>query len=393
MNTNKGSLMNHHIVLSKAYRQRIRELADSTDGPFYLYDSEKIRENCRSLLNIPYTKKAIHFATMANANPKFLQIVKDMGLNVFVNSILHLETALELGYKGREIIYAASAMDEISMKKVHKSGANLIIDSTMQLDQWFKLFPGTDIGIRCNIGELVVPRKTLAGYFIGKESRLGFKPGEIRKLEGNPHISGLHLYAGTNIIDFKYFINCYKHVAELAELFPSLRFLDFGGGFGLSGPSSEVFDMARFSKSITELMDQVSSTIGRPIQLILEPGRIIGGDAGYFICRIVDIKHNGNHQLIGVNASCVQFPRPLFYSDSAYHPVSIISKNNSAGSKRMLKSTIFGCSTYSRDFLAQDVLLSQPSPGDLIVLGYAGSYCAAAYTKFLGFPQAREYFI
>ncbi|MDX2431548.1 MAG: hypothetical protein QNK35_11470, partial [Bacteroides sp.] len=61
--------------------------------------------------------------------------------------------------------------------------------------------------------------------------------------------------------------------------------------------------------------------------------------------------------------------------------------------KSGMASSIFGCSTYSRDFLARDSVLPQVSEGDTIILGHAGSYCAAAHTDFLGFPKAKEYFL
>ena len=232
----------------------------------------------------------------------------------------------------------------------------------------------------------------MGGYYLGKKSRLGFTLDEIEKLKGNPSIIGLHLYAGTNIIDLDYFLNCYKHIINLALDFPKLQYLDFGGGFGIPEEFYEEFDMDLYSKNVTELMNQVSEKIGHQILLILEPGRIIGGRAGYFVCKAIDIKTRGDFQLIGVNASSVQFPRPLFYPDSAFHPVSILHQLPSHANSDELKTFIFGCSTYSRDFLAREVLLPKVSEGDLIILGYAGSYCATAYTHFLGFPQPKEYF-
>jgi diaminopimelate decarboxylase len=140
-------------------------------------------------------------------------------------------------------------------------------------------------------------------------------------------------------------------------------------------------------------MNNIALTSGRKISLILEPGRIIGADAGYFVCKITDIKMRNNQQLIGVNASSVQFPRPLFYPDSAYHPVSIVNRFNTASDKSGRLSSIYGCSTYSRDYLAQDLKLPKANIGDIVILGHAGSYCSTAHTSFLGFPRAEEYFI
>jgi diaminopimelate decarboxylase len=390
---NNSNLMKNEFEISGHLIEKIWAFADSEKTPFYIYDTKKILENCREFLTIEYTPLSVHYAMMANSNPQFLKLIKQAGLKIFVNSLIHLGMALDLNFRGDEIIFAASAMDKPSMKRVKSSGAKLVLDSIGQFELWQSLFPDTGIGIRCNIGELVVPRKTNGGYFIGKQSRMGLTMDEISSLKGNPCISGLHIYVGTNISEIDHFLDCYQHVSNLAGLFPKLEFIDFGGGFGSGEKIAKVFDISTYSLKVKELMNNIATKIGHKISLILEPGRIIGADAGYFVCKITDIKMGNNQQLIGVNASSVQFPRPLFYPDSAYHPVLIVNKSNIATDKTESLSSIYGCSTYSRDYLARDMQLPQANIGDLVIMGQAGSYCSAAYTSFLGFPKAEEYFI
>lgn len=385
--------MKSNLQLNSKLIYKINELKTTEKSPFYLYDRQQIQQNSQMMLGVPYEHKSVHFAMMANSTPQFIEIIKQAGLNVFVNSILHMDIATKLGYKGEDIVFAASAMDEETMIKVQERGALVILDSIGQFKKWTSLFPDTGVGIRCNIGELVSPIKTLAGYFIGKESRLGFTIDEINQLKGNKNIVGLHTYVGTNIVDINYFLDCYNQIAKLAELFPELRFLDFGGGFGISEEASVDFDIATYGKRVTELMTGVSNKLSRQIKLILEPGRIIGGKAGYFICKVVDIKNREDIQLIGVNASTVQFPRPLFYPDDVFHPVAILSDNKLVSTQRAIISTIYGCSTYSRDFFVKEISLPEIKIDDIIVLGYAGSYCATAHTSFLGFPIAKEFFL
>jgi diaminopimelate decarboxylase len=385
--------MKKTLYINQRIEEHILELASSETGPFYLYDSESICLSCRRFLDIPYPAKSLHFAMMANSNPQFIRIIRENGLGIFVNSRLHLETAEEIGYSGNEIVFAASALDEPTMQRVKKSGATLILDSMGQLDQWQNLYPGTSVGIRCNIGEMVKPKKTLAGYFLGKHSRLGLTPDQISGLKGDPGISGLHIYVGTNITDINYFLECYSRLTELSALFPELRYLDFGGGFGSGEKEEETFNMKLYGEKVSLLMEQVSAKAGREIILMLEPGRIIGMIAGYFVCRVVDIKHHNQQQLVGVNASSVQFPRPLFYPDETYHPAKIIHRNGEADPSPSVFSSIYGCSTYSRDFLARNIALPRASKGDIIILGHAGAYCATAHTHFLGFPKAKELFL
>jgi diaminopimelate decarboxylase len=385
--------MNTHLFLNSQFASNIRELSGTINAVFYLYNKERIRQNCQLFTNIPYGHKAVHFAMMANSTPEFLKLVKQNGLCIFVNSLLHLELALEIGYRGDEIVFAASAMDDDLMNAVKESGAIIILDSIGQLERWRKLYPKSGVGIRCNIGDLVSPKETIAGYFIGKESRLGLTIPEINMLKGNKNIEGLHIYVGTNIADVEYFIYCYEQIIRLVELFPNIKYLDFGGGFGLPEESSTEFDITAYGLKVAGLMEQLSERLVIKVKLLLEPGRIIGGDAGYFVCKVVDIKIRDDHQYIGVNASSVQFPRPLFYPEKSYHPISILHENGNQNNQSNILSTIYGCSTYSRDFLARNIHLPVSNVDDIVVLGYAGSYCSSAYTNFLGFPPAKEVFI
>lgn len=127
--------------------------------------------------------------------------------------------------------------------------------------------------------------------------------------------------------------------------------------------------------------------------MILEPGRIIGSSAGYFVCKVTDIKKRNENILLGVNASSVQFPRPLFYPDTAKHPALLLHRGKIQNSSEARLTSIYGCSTYSRDFLTRDIQLPPAELGDIIVLGNAGSYSSSSYTEFLGFSKPKEIFV
>lgn len=371
----------------------LQELAKTEKNGFYVYFKERIQQLCEIFNNIPYSPKSIHFAFMANSNPEFIALIKQCGLYVFVNSELHLDLALHSGFKKNEIVFAASAMSDDTMIKVKESGAIVILDSLGQFKRWNSLYPHTKVGLRCNIGEKVKAKKTNAGYFIGNESRLGLTLDELDRLKGHESIEGLHVYVGTNITDVDYFIYCYKEIIKLTTLFPNISYVDFGGGFGIDERLGSVFDYNDYFGKVSGLMNQVSDKLGRQVKLMLEPGRIIGGDAGFFVCKVVDVKKRNGRQLIGVNASSVQFPRPLFYPEKTFHPVTLIHANGSIENTEYQESIIYGCSTYSRDFLAKNVHLPRAMINDIVVLSHAGSYSASAHTSFLGFPPAKEIFV
>ncbi|MFB6343281.1 hypothetical protein ACE1ET_16260 [Saccharicrinis sp. FJH62] len=360
---------------------------------FYVYDSQKIREHCRAFKSITYKNKSIHFASMANVNPQFLNIVKEEYLNIFVNSVMHMEMAYKSGFRADEIIFTSSALSCEVMKKAESYGVQINADSPNQLMQWMKLFPDKPIGIRCNIGDAVKPYSNHAGSFIGNNSRLGFTIREIRDIPDKSKVKGFHLYVGTDIFDINYFIDCYKELIALTEDFPELEYLNFGGGFGVSENGDEKFDFGQYNTRVSELMQDISHKKGKSIKLILEPGRIIGGEAGYFVCYVSDIKDRKEMQFVGVNASTVQFSRPLLYADIADHPVMVIRGGTPIQTDDKRATTIYGCSTYSRDIFSNNIELPELQTGDTIVFGNAGSYCASSYMQFLGFRKPEEFFV
>lgn len=376
----------------KIIKSLLKKLKE-TNLPFYIYDTLSIKNNCQSILSIPYKNKAVHFASMANSSPKYIKIVKQCGLNIFVNSVPHLRLAQKLGYKNRTIVYTSSGMDLPTMKLVNESRALVNLDSVNQVKLWQKNFKNKKFGIRYNIAGVVEPKSTRAGYFIGKNSRLGLTFDEIKSLENKNLVYGLHLYVGTDLYDVEYFMACYKALAEVGKYFPGLNYLDFGGGFGINDSDGKMFSFKEYGEMITELMDFYSKEHKKVLKLILEPGRIIGGNAGYFVCKVTDIKHRNNTQLVGVNASSVQFPRPLFYPDDSYHPIQVVGKSKNIKFNNKMSTSVTGCSTYSRDYLATNQNLPEIDIGDVLVFGNAGSYCASSFTNFLGFPKPKEYFV
>jgi diaminopimelate decarboxylase len=366
-------------------------LAAGQPGPFYLYDTARLRRSCRAFRALPWEPLSVCFATMANAHPTFLAVTCEEGLGVFVNTVGHLERALLAGFDAARVVFTASAMDDAAMARVQALGAEVNLDSTGQVARWRALFPGAPFGLRCNVGERVEARQTRAGWFVGPESRLGLTDAELSGLAGAHDVVSLHLYAGTDILDLGYLADCYRALVRLVPLFPGLTTLDFGGGFGVAGPGERPFDLVAYGALVADVMAEASALAGRRLRLVLEPGRIVGAEAGVFVCRVTDVKRRGERQLVGVDASSAQFPRPLFYGEEARHPIALLPGDGRA-LDGAVPTQVFGCSTYSRDFLAHRALLPRAVPGDLLVFGLAGAYCASLHTAFLGFPPAAEIF-
>lgn len=381
------------MVLSHNVISFIKKNNKKEFEPYYLFDSDEIKKCCRTFQNISYKNKSIHFATMANINSDFLRLIKKENTNVFVNSMGHLKQVMDVGYKGHEIIFTSSAMTEKTMKTIKTNGIRTYLDSPLQLRRWSKLNPDATVGIRCNIGDSIKPHSNHAGSFIGKASRLGFSIEEIKQILDKSKITSIHVYVGTDITDITYFMNCYSALIQIAKYFPNLNSLNFGGGFGVSENGEKTFDIDEYNSQLNKLMEVASKSLDRDLKIILEPGRIIGANSGYFVCNVSDIKKKDDSILIGVNASIAQFPRPLMYPDLALHPVQVVRDGKVLSGKEQHVSIIYGNSTYSRDIFRKNIYLPEIATGDILVFGNAGAYSSSSCSEFLGFEKPEEYFI
>ncbi|GAB4284527.1 MAG: diaminopimelate decarboxylase [Marinilabiliales bacterium] len=363
--------------------------------PLYLYDIQRIEDNCNKMKNcINYADTSFHYATMANSNVDFLKIIKKQSFNVFVNSLNHLKLSKKCGFKPQQIIFTASSLDEQTIDYLHDNKILLHLDSINQLDYWAKKYPGTPVGIRCNpVSNGKEAKKTRGGYFLGKQSRLGLTFEEIINLKHKELICSLHIYVGTDILDVDYFFKHYKKLADLAVYFPNLRYLDFGGGFGVDEYQEKCFDFDKYGEGVDNLMKEISLIYGQPLKLILEPGRIIGSNAGYYITKIIDTKDRFDKQVVVLNSSIVQFPRPLFYGEKTKHPVYVFDKDGNIKTTGNHTCMLVGCSTYSRDIFIDNLNIGKLTAGDFVVFGNSGAYCSSSYTQFLGFNKPKEIFI
>jgi diaminopimelate decarboxylase len=250
-----------HFKLPPTIEKEIIDKAQAVPGPFYLYDAGQIRSICRTLKKLPYESTSVHFASMANVHDSFLKIIREEGINIFVNSLQHLELSIKAGFKEDRIIFTASAMDAGVMRAVRGSGALVNLDSLGQVRKFRDLFGNGTFGIRCNIGTLVEARSTRGGYFIGKNSRLGLSLKEIKSLGGSTDITGLHIYVGTDIYDISYFEQCYNSLISLAADFPALKYLDFGGGFGCNAESRDPFDFEAYGIMVKTCMEKANAQV------------------------------------------------------------------------------------------------------------------------------------
>lgn len=358
----------------------------------YVYDLDRLRQRCRILKDLPVARKRIFFATMANDHPAILSCIRALGLGVFVNSPAHLRLVRELGFESTQIVYAASNMVAEEIRTCVEARVNLVLDSLGQIETLAGLIDHPiEVGIRLNVGS-ALDRGAIRP---DPAYRFGLLVEELPKaLELARHrgikIVGAHSYFGTGLMEPKTLLDGLERLGLAASNLPDLRYLDVGGGLGVpdSFDDSE-FDIKGYGRQADQIMRSLENHAGRDLDFYIEPGRYLAADAGYFFVKVIDCKLRPDRAFVGTNGSVVNFPRPLMYPDYARHPCQIIGER----SKEPVHPHpvyICGNSTYSQDFLARNISLPLPAPGDTLVFQNAGAYGRSMITNFLGKDRPGE---
>lgn len=354
--------------------------------PCYLYDEALIRRNAERFTGLSYPHKAVHFASMANNNPELLRLLHGAGMGIFVNSVKHLRLALDCGFAPTEIIYTSTGVRRSDLELIAELGVAINLDSLGQLELYGTIAPGTSCGIRLNIDE-----NSLGNVFIGAESRIGLLENELEvaaKIADRYRltITGTHVYLGTNIASLDTMMRGVARTLELSDHFPELAYVDLGGGFPVTEEGIDEFDYPKYDEAISRMFTDYSDKRGRPIKLILEPGRALFGDTAVFATSVLDVKNRPDRVLACVDASATLIPRSLFYGE--YHEVHVLGRSGEPPAER--PADVVGATTYSRDFLAKGAALPPLRTGDVLVFGNAGSYCYSMMTQFLGQDEPGE---
>jgi diaminopimelate decarboxylase len=166
-----------------------------------------------------------------------------------------------------------------------------------------------------------------------------------------------------------------------------IRFIDAGGGLGISYSSSEPVDFADLARRYAEATTQPLQKL-RPAQLhlLLEPGRSIIAPAGALLTRVLYQKQNGNKRFTIVDAAMNDLIRPSLYG--ARHEIVPVSLKRPEWES--IQSDIAGPICETGDFLARDASLPAVVPGDYLCVLDAGAYGMSLASNYNTRPRAAE---
>ncbi|WP_323846271.1 diaminopimelate decarboxylase [Microbulbifer magnicolonia] len=311
----------------------VNELIERYGSPLYVFSERQLRENAESILKHfrrVHRNTTVCFASKANANIAVLQVFKDAGLNIEINSGGEFHKAMVAGYPATDMVFNGVAKLDSELRKVIAAGIKAInVDSLSELQRILEI--ARELAQRANITLRIIPEikgGAAAGWETGtSESKFGMTRSEqlqaIALINQHPRylkMTGVHAHIGTQVTD----ISAYQREAafliayfkEVTELLPyPLEHINLGGGFPKNYSSSEdnwstvaehyksnyrtEIDFGILSRT---LIAPISRALGESVEIIVEPGRSMVSDTGILLSRVEAQKERNQHTMYYLDA-------------------------------------------------------------------------------------------
>ncbi|MBL7872911.1 MAG: diaminopimelate decarboxylase [Cyclobacteriaceae bacterium] len=341
--------------------------------PLYVYDAKKIIDQLKSLQNaFSESDVRIKYAAKALTNISILKLLKKNGAGVDVVSIQEAHLALGAGFLPNEIMYTPNCVDFSEIVEGVELGMNINLDNLSVLEKFGKKYGNSyPCCVRLNPHIMAGGNyKISTGHSNSKFGISVYQLPQIMELAEKYKIviNGLHIHTGSEITETEVFLKMAEILFGIARDFPSLKFIDFGGGFKVAYKEGDmvtnVYDLGlKLSKAFKEFY----LSYGRKLELWIEPGKFLVSGAGNLLVRTNVVKSTPSVTFVGVNSGLNQLIRPMMYD--AYH--EIVNISNPTGSQKVY--TVVGniCET---DTLGSDRKLNEVREGDLLAIKNAGAY-------------------
>jgi diaminopimelate decarboxylase len=359
-------------------------LAEEVGTPAYVYSRRTIVEHLRRVkAAFAEFDPLVCFALKANHNLAVLDVVRQEGAGFDVVSVGELRRALSVGARPETIVFAGVGKTEDEMAEALRAGILLFnVESEEEVEVLASVAARerTRAGVAIRVNPDVDPRTHTYISTGKKESKFGVDIERGMALARRAlaldslELRGIQCHIGSQLTSVGPYAQALERVVSLALAIrrdaPSLSIVDMGGGFGiyyqdLSAPS---FD--EYARAVAPILR------GTGLRLLLEPGRVIVGNAGVLLTRVLYRKESGDKRFVIVDAAMNDLIRPSLYG--SYHriwPVVGPPPPPLGVEPNLPPHDIVGPVCESGDFLAKD----RPFPpdvkaGDLLAVMSAGAY-------------------
>ena len=371
-------------------------IAEQFGTPAYVYSRAALETSLREFLDVlnghPSGQGAlVCYAAKANSNLAILNLFSRMGAGFDIVSGGELQRVLAAGADPKKIVFSGVGKTAAEMKMALDAGIFCFnIESAPELERLNEVAGshGSTAPVSLRVNPNVDP-KTHPYISTGlKEAKFGVAYDDAlalyRRAAALPNIevAGIDCHIGSQLLDPTPFGEALDRILALIDQLAAegihIHHLDLGGGLGIKYKDDQV--QPTVASYLTPLLDKLA---GRKLQVVLEPGRRLVGNAGLLLTRVEYLKPGEGKNFAIIDAAMNDLMRPALYE--AWHDIVPVTPR--AGATR--DYDVVGPVCESGDFLG----LARPlniEPGDLLAVMSAGAYGMAMSSNYNTRPRAVE---
>ena len=382
----------------------ISRLAEEYGTPFFVYDAAVLRKKWSNLRSTLPERVEIYYSVKANPSPAVVKTFLSLGCGLEIASGGELHQALAAGCAAERILFAGPGKRDAEIREFLEAGGGEIhVESFNEAKRL--VAAAAELGKEVSAAVRVNPSSEIQGGAMrmgGKPAPFGVDEEEmgtvVAALQASPlvRVTGVHIFAGTQILDADVLGAQYHKCVELARTVAStlegpLLTVDFGGGLGIPYfDSDHELDLGAYGKNVFDLLASLDDTFAST-RFVVEPGRYLAGEAGIYVARILDVKSSrgkcyaildgGMNHHLAASGNLGQVIKRNF-------PIAIL---NRLGERAEAKVELVGPLCTPLDQLGRAVELPMPRVGDLVGILQSGAYArSASPVGFLSHPAPPE---
>ena len=360
----------------------LASLAQAVGTPFYCYSTATLERHYRVFAGaFADVLSLVCYAVKANSNQAVIATLAKLGAGADVVSGGELKRALAAGVPPDKIMF--SGIGKTAAELALALDENILcvnVESEPELELLSAIAAGkgrvANVSVRVNPD---VDAKTHAKIATGKsENKFGIPISHAREIYARAaslpglRVVGVDMHIGSQIIELSPFDDAFALLSDFVRQLRAdghtISHVDLGGGLGI--PYRDDNEPPPDPSAYAEVVKR--ATRGLDCKLIFEPGRLIVGNAGILVARVLYLKRGEAKTFLIVDAAMNDLIRPTLYE--AHHEIQPVAA--AASDAPRILADVVGPVCESGDFLALDRDMAEPNPGDLLAVMTAGAYGA-----------------
>ncbi|MFL5262312.1 MAG: diaminopimelate decarboxylase [Anaeromyxobacteraceae bacterium] len=370
----------------------LAELADAYGTPLYVYSTATLTRHWKvlekALRGIPHL---VCYAVKANSNLAVLSLFAKLGAGFDIVSAGELYRVVKAGGDPGKVVFSGVGKRDDEIAFALEQRVKVIdVESAAELARVSivarRMKVRAPVALRVNPA---VDPKTHPYIATGlRESKFGVSVEEARRLyaiaakDDALLVKGVAMHIGSQITDVGPFLDAIARVLALVDDLAAqgirLGHLDVGGGLGIQYGDEAPPHPDAYGAAVKKALARYDG------EVLMEPGRVLVGNAGVLVTRVLYRKKNGRREFVVVDAAMSDLVRPAFYG--AHHAIEPVGRP----AANEIVADVVGPVCESSDFLAQKRRLPEPEAGDLLCVRSAGAYGFAMSSNYNTRPRSAE---